>query len=102
MNTNHAPSTPHTRFGHTAGTSTPHRPTNRAPTGVTIAGGDDRDRYEHRPGERVARVQGRAAGDAGADGAGGVRRGGAERAGGGERDGALPRAPRVQGRREVP
>src|ERR1035437_9685771 len=46
---------------------------------------------------RHADPQDRAAGDARADGARGLRRGCAQRATGGERDGPLPRAPGVQG-----
>ena len=62
----------------------------------------ERHHHHHRPVERAARPQHRAARHARADRAGGLRRRRAQRAPGGERDGPLPRASRVQGRREVP
>ncbi len=53
-------------------------------------------------GERPARPHHRAAGDPRADRARGLRRRLSQRAPAGERDGPFPRAPRVQGRGEVP
>src|SRR5215217_5723304 len=53
------------------------------------------------PPQRAAAVPGRLARDPGGDRPGGLRGRRADRARGGERHGALPRAPRVQGWREV-
>src|SRR5215218_3990489 len=53
------------------------------------------------PPQRAAALPGRRARNARRDGAGGLRGRRAHRAPGGERNGSLPRAPRVQGRRQI-